>query len=89
MQEQHEAQEQQRQEEQQRQQEQQQQQQQQPQPQHEERWPFCPLCLQEIRLVLPCQAGGEVEQYWRWIHEVSPGLVAHFDLLTDRETDDD
>jgi hypothetical protein len=40
----------------------------------EERWPFCPLCLQEILLVLPYQNGGEVEQYWRWVHKVRQGV---------------
>jgi hypothetical protein len=71
VQEQHQAQEQHRQQEQRREQDQQPK----PQPQqqqHEECWPFCPLCLQEIRLALPSDAGAEVEQYWRWIHEVSP-----------------
>ncbi|DAZ94369.1 TPA: hypothetical protein N0F65_001103 [Lagenidium giganteum] len=37
----------------------------------------CPVCMAEIRLILP-HTGKEEEQYWAWVMEVQPQLPSYF-----------
>ncbi|KAJ0396524.1 hypothetical protein P43SY_003735 [Pythium insidiosum] len=40
-------------------------------------WSHCPVCMTEIRVVLP-HTGHEEERYWQWVLEVQPALPQLF-----------
>lgn len=41
-------------------------------------WPFCPLCMAEIKRVYP-HDGHEREKYWAWVYEYKPKLPHGFE----------
>ena len=44
-------------------------------------WRACPLCMDEIKIVLP-RNGHEEEEYWEWVHEVKPPIPSHRDFVS-------
>eukprot|EP00944_MAST-04C_sp_MAST-4C-sp1_P001470 g1470.t1 len=36
-------------------------------------WRACPLCMEEIKIVLP-RDGHEETKYWEWVHDVKPPI---------------
>ncbi|KAG4220670.1 hypothetical protein PC116_g30851 [Phytophthora cactorum] len=40
-------------------------------------WCACPVCMADIRLILP-HSGKEEERYWRWALEIKPNLPSQF-----------
>ncbi|KAG4044024.1 hypothetical protein PC123_g20525 [Phytophthora cactorum] len=40
-------------------------------------WCACPVCMADIRLILP-HSGKEEERYWRWDLEIKPNLPSQF-----------
>lgn len=40
-------------------------------------WCACPVCMGEIRLILP-HTGNEEDLYWQWVLEVQPVLPSYF-----------
>ena len=44
-------------------------------------WRACPLCMEEIKIVLP-RNGKEEESYWKWVHGVKPPIPSHRDFVS-------
>ncbi len=42
-------------------------------------WRACPLCMDEIKKVLPRDGRAE-EKYWSWVHSVKPPIPSHKDF---------
>ncbi len=44
----------------------------------QQKWTFCPLCNEEIKIAIDHSGGNEVDEYWDWIHEIKPQLPNGF-----------